>query len=737
MPEGAQPKRISATQAFYTFFLSGAAFSCALALVIVWHYSNAAMSEFQIKSATTEAEASLKNLRLYIDDRRSAFEQLAEDQFIIGATFGNSNALRRAEQLIGSFDLFSDQRRVALLSLTLEPIVDRRAANFGQLEYSDSVMLPQAATLTELGVTAPQISHYEANGAFYIAMSVPVLQGDIVEGVLYSEFEFGASLSDPAATSFLMLGSSVSATSQYKIQQKQPDHFMVISSDVPGTSITHHYLRNVAKLEQTRDLALAKTGGALVLGLGLAFAAICAIGRALMLNPYKALEASRASLSRSNQTLEHSALHDALTGLPNRRFLDQHLTALSEGAEPGHDRRYAILHIDLDRFKQINDTLGHAAGDYVLTQVGGLLSARQGAAEFVARIGGDEFVMVISDISGAADIEARARFLVNALRQPLQFDGNECRFGASIGIATGVRGQDDAARVLVDADIALYRAKEAGRNGFMFFTEADAINIRQKKTLADEIHRALENDEFFPVYQPQVDAISLELAGVEALARWRHPTRGVLAPIEFIEVANDLGVLQEIDARILEKALIERKLCLPHGFAPPRVSVNVSSRRLSDPTLVENVRKLDFRPGDLSFELLESSFFDEIGGAVSQNLTELRSLGVSIELDDFGTGHSSIISLVRLAPRSLKIDRQFVLPAVESATSRRLISAMIDIGLVLDVDVVAEGVETEEHITVLRELGCQYFQGYAIAHPLPIDELINWMRRRTDLKTAV
>lgn len=728
-------ERFTASRTFYLIFVSGAVLSCALAVSIVWRYNNEALLEFQRESTKIEAAASFDSLQLYIGDRRSSLELLARDPDFIGAAIGNDSARAKVQELVAGATFFSDGRRLALLSVTLEPVVDHRPGD--ELSpASDSVMFAQAAILTALGETTPQIATYVHDGRHYVAMALPIMRRTYVEGVLYGEFEYAKRFDALGAAQFVLLGSPLTSSAAEDMTRNPPENYMVLSAPVPGTSITHHYFRNVERLQEAKLLALLKTGAALALGLALAFAALCAIGRALMLNPYRALEASRASLSRSNEALEHVARHDALTGLPNRRYLDAFLDALAAPTQTPDRSEFAILHIDLDRFKQINDTLGHAAGDAMLAHAGAVLQRKTRANDFVARIGGDEFVMVIDGVTDRAAIERRAAEIVEIMRQPIDFDGDECRCGASVGVAMGARGVSDVKKVLINADIALYRAKEAGRNAYAFFTETDAIDVYEKKTLADQIQKALETGQFFPVYQPQIDGDTGRLVGVEALARWRHPERGVLDPGAFNGVAEETGALPDIDAMVMRKAVADRAAIAAAGLTPPRVSVNVSHRRLQDTKLVEEIANLGVGAGELSFELIESTSLDHTDAALAANLRRLREIGVDLELDNFGAGYSSITSLATLSPRALKIDPQFVAPAVASETSRKLLRAMIDIGHVLDVDVIAEGVETAAHIEVLSQLGCRYFQGPAISAPIELTALIEWMRARAPAQRA-
>ncbi|MBD9372818.1 EAL domain-containing protein [Rhizobium sp. ARZ01] len=437
-------------------------------------------------------------------------------------------------------------------------------------------------------------------------------------------------------------------------------------------------------------------------------------------------EARSTALEEARARIEYTALHDHLTGLPNRRYLD---TALDERAlQASKDgTRLSILHIDLDRFKEINDTLGHTAGDGMLNHAAGVLKAHMGPDDFVARIGGDEFVFLVCG-SAKRNLGELADRIVIAMRQPVVFDGHVCRFGASIGIASAVGPSIDGKQLLINADLALYRAKNKGRSRHEFFTSDFQAQIIVSKKTADEIMAGLEQLRFVPYYQPQFCARTLDLVGVETLARWDHPERGILSPDAFLAIAEDLHVVAAIDRQILERALGDLRNWDDAGVRVPKLSVNVSSRRLHDPELGASLGALAIEPGRLSFELLESIFLDDCDRAVLDNLADIRRLGIEIEIDDFGTGHASIVSLMKLLPRRLKIDRQLVKPIARSAGQRRLVSTIIEIGRSLDITVTAEGVETEAHVQLLRDMGCDILQGFALARPMPEAELVEFVR---------
>jgi len=434
-------------------------------------------------------------------------------------------------------------------------------------------------------------------------------------------------------------------------------------------------------------------------------------------------DAKNVELEQAKVRIEHNALHDPLTGLGNRRMLDDELTEIA-GLSELVDVRAAILHIDLDRFKQINDTLGHAAGDALLVHASKVLHASTRKGDIVARIGGDEFVVVVTNTTDEAYLSTLARRIITLMQQPVEYEGHLCRFGVSIGIALAEGRSIDTAKLLVNADIALYRAKALGRNRHEFFTEALQAEIISNKRIADDILAGIENNEFVPYYQPQIDAGTLKLAGAEALIRWNHPRDGLLAPDRFLKIAEDLNVMATLDRIVLEKALLDCARWAAQGLVMPKISVNVSARRLRDESLVESLTGLSIQPGQIAFELVESIFLDESDDVVLANLARIKALGIDIEIDDFGTGHTSIVSLLKLKPKRLKIDRQLVAPILSSHNEQALVRSIIEIGRSLGIEIVAEGVETMQHAEMLGLLGCDLLQGYAFARPLSRDAFL-------------
>lgn len=435
-----------------------------------------------------------------------------------------------------------------------------------------------------------------------------------------------------------------------------------------------------------------------------------------------------AEIEAARAEMEHNSLHDALTGLPNRRKLDQ--VQRDRIMQPsGPKLRCAVLHIDLDRFKQINDAFGHVVGDFVLRKTAEILTDCAGPDALVARVGGDEFAVFVPDAPCDADLRSLAERMILQVSQPFFFEGHECRFGASIGIAVSAGNEIDGKALFVNADMALYRAKNEGRSRFCFFTPSMKSAAIAHKLRCDDVISGLERDEFFCIYQPQFDAKSLRMSGVEALVRWRHPRDGILLPIEFLETAEELNVLTNIDQIILRKSIADFNCWQAQGLFVPRISVNVSKARLHDPNFPIELAGLDIDLAKVSLELMESNFLDELPEIVSTNISAIKKLGIEIEVDDFGTGFTSIVSLLRLKPNRLKIDKALVAPISASEVQSQLLKSIIKIGHLLGISITAEGVETKEQVKILKSIGCDELQGYGLGMPMLSSDLVQWWRQ--------
>lgn len=503
--------------------------------------------------------------------------------------------------------------------------------------------------------------------------------------------------------------------------QAETEYFANFRIRSPQGEVRH--LRTIGKALRNAE------GQKIVLGANWDVTADILLQKQLLAAKQQADEQNRA-LEHSRNSMEYAALHDSLTGLPNRRYLDQILQ------ERDCTIPLTILHVDLDRFKDINDTYGHAAGDLILKNAAAALTSCAGPGDFIARIGGDEFVVLSGHDHDITYYKRFAAQLITAISSPVLIDNHECRGGASIGIATSFDTANDPAQLLINADIALYEAKRKGRNRVEFFTDSLRDVAINTKKMSDEILRAIDQDEFVTYFQPQFDAKTLEVCGAEALVRWQHPTKGVLEPESFLHIAESLKVVSTIDAVVLNQVHLQILRMMTEGIDIPRVSINVSAQRLKDMALFEHLDAISFPQGKLSVELLESISFEGDDGELCAPIERLRAMGIDIEVDDFGTGHASILTLVKLQPKRLKIDRQLVFPIVGSKTQRALVHSIIELGQSRGIEIVAEGVETFEHAAILRELGCDILQGYALAKPMPAHELADFVISRRWIQAA-
>ena len=446
---------------------------------------------------------------------------------------------------------------------------------------------------------------------------------------------------------------------------------------------------------------------------------------------------SRIEEAKTNA--EFNAMHDSLTGVGNRRNLDEVLRARFLRARR-QDDTITVLHIDLDGFKTINDTLGHAAGDHILRHVSDLLEDCANEHEFVGRIGGDEFVIVleINSVLGR-DIEV-AQNVISRVRQPIEFDGETCRIGASVGIARSHR-KDGAEtftpeRILMDSDIALYAAKRAGKGQYAIFHSDMRKDVEHRKSVADDLIEAIETRQFVSFYQPQFDSTGQKVVGLEALVRWQHPEHGILPPSEFIELAEEMNLADQIDMQVLEQALLDLAVTDQHGMDLPKIAVNISSTWLRSPKFLEKLKSVNIPRSRLVFEVLETVCLDELTDVQKENIAGMHDMGIELEIDDFGTGHASISGVLALQPSRLKVAREIVNAFAEEDDQKSLMEAVVALGRALGVGLIAEGVETQKHVESLRELGFESLQGYALSRPKPLEKVLDDHAPPRVLRTA-
>jgi diguanylate cyclase (GGDEF)-like protein/PAS domain S-box-containing protein len=420
---------------------------------------------------------------------------------------------------------------------------------------------------------------------------------------------------------------------------------------------------------------------------------------------------------QAEENLLYVATHDTLTGLPNRFMFNQRFAhALNHAQRYG--KSMALLFLDLDRFKFLNDTRGHPFGDRLLVDV-------------AARFGGDEFVALLEEFVSPSDVVSVAQKILEAVRKPFLIDGESCHLTASMGISLYPNDGRDQASLLKNADIATYRAKEQGKNNYLFFSEEMNVHLFNLIALEAKLRLALERNEFELYYEPKVEISSGKITGMEALIRWRHPERGLLSPTEFVPLAEDTGLIIPIGAWALRTACRDNRSLQSDGASALRVSVNLSARQFDDKQLLDDIqsalRESSLDPACLELELTESMVMRDVERS-KRVLDEIKSMGILVAIDDFGTGYSSLASIKRFPIDSLKIDRSFIKDIPRDADDVAITQAIIAMAHSLDLKVTAEGVETQEQLDFLHHQGCHEFQGFLFKRPQPAPQFAATLR---------
>ena len=438
---------------------------------------------------------------------------------------------------------------------------------------------------------------------------------------------------------------------------------------------------------------------------------------------------------RHEEQLKHLATHDELTGLANRTLLlDRLEQSLHYARRSG--RLVAVLLFDLDRFKVINDSLGHAFGDQVLCAVAQRLRKLVREADTLARLGGDEFVILLAEVAEPEDVGLVAAKILQHLAEPLSIDGREIRLTASLGVSLYPRDSDEGAILIRNADMAMYRAKRDGSSTFAFYSPEMNQRIRETLELEGALRQALEREEFRLHYQPKVELASGRIIGCEALVRWHHPQRGMVSPVDFIPLAEETGLIVPLGTWVLKEACRQVRTWQCDGQPKLSVAVNLSARQFRKgdlPQLVSEIlHEVGLDPTLLELELTESMVMDDPAGA-ERTMQTLKDLGVGLSLDDFGTGYSSLNYLRRFPVDSLKIDRSFIRDVATDPSGASVVTSVIDIAHNLGLTAVAEGVETQEQLAFLTGCGCDMLQGYLFSKPLPAEEFGELLRERRQL----
>ncbi|MFQ5674644.1 MAG: EAL domain-containing protein [bacterium] len=435
-------------------------------------------------------------------------------------------------------------------------------------------------------------------------------------------------------------------------------------------------------------------------------------------------------LEQSRRLEQHLAYHDALTNLPNRHlFHDRLQQAVLQSNRS--DKLTAVMFIDLDGFKRINDTLGHTIGDHLLKSVARRLKRSVRKVDTIARLGGDEFTIVLWGINNTQDAAMVARKILSLISKPYRIDEHELFVTASIGISTYPTDGADIETLIRKADIAMYRAKSHGKNHYQIYNLSMDAQFFEHLTLENSLRKAVENDELVAYYQPQVDLSSGGIVGLEALVRWQHPKFGLVPPDKFIQLAEETGVILDIDEWMLKKACQQIKMWEGEGFRELRVAVNLSTRQFRQKKLAQMVAQIlsdtEVQPGKLCLEITENNVMQDIKITVDI-LGVLKEIGVVLSLDDFGTGYSSLNYLKLFPIDILKVDRAFVSGIPRDRDDTAISTAIIVLAQSMELQVIAEGVETAEQIAFLQSLQCDEIQGFYFSRPLSTDGLTSLLR---------
>jgi diguanylate cyclase (GGDEF)-like protein len=436
---------------------------------------------------------------------------------------------------------------------------------------------------------------------------------------------------------------------------------------------------------------------------------------------------------QAQERLNFLANHDPLTRLPNRSFL---IASLEERLQQmvGHDQQLAVIFIDLDRFKLINDSFGHQAGDELLRVIAIRLASTVGARGMLARLGGDEFTLLVSDFSQLKQLIDIAEQVLIVLAKPLRLEEHEVFVTGSLGISVYPNDGADARTLLKNADAAMYRAKDSGKNTYQFFAAEMNTQTFERLVMENSMRQALERREFELYFQPQVNAKTRELAGVEVLLRWRHPQWGLIAPGRFIALAEETGLIKSIGHWVLEESCRQLTEWDHAGLNVPRVAVNLSARQFEQQNLVAHVaaalENAALLPNRLELEITESMIMQNPEETI-RILNEIKRLGVQLSIDDFGTGYSSLSMLKRFPLDMLKIDRSFVIGLPQDDDSAAIAEAVLAMSRKLGFMVVAEGVEHEGQASFLEQRGCDILQGYFFGKPMPVEHFVAWLGHST------
>ena len=429
--------------------------------------------------------------------------------------------------------------------------------------------------------------------------------------------------------------------------------------------------------------------------------------------------------------LEMIAHYDPVSELPNRAYFQENLDRILRKSM-AQGKKMALIYLDLDDFKKINDSLGHLMGDKLLKKIASNIKKTVRNSDFIARIGGDEFAVLIEEFEDIEFCETIGNRIIQLFSEPFYIDGHEINSSVSIGIAIYPNGGDDASSIMKHADMAMYQSKQAGKNTLHYFSEELNQSYRRQTMIENHLRHAIEKNEFFLVYQPVISLDTGKVHGLEVLLRWRDSELGDISPVEFITIAEDAGFISDIGCWVFEEMCKQMHVWskkIPSLETPLNLAVNISAMQLMKEkfykTFKENIKKYSIEPNRITLEITETKLMKTIS-VTKQSLKQLSELGVGIAIDDFGTGYSSLNYLKHLPFTTLKIDKSFISDIVQNNTNSAIVQAIVQMSAVMDLKIVAEGIETQDQYDFLKKIGCHYGQGYYMCKPVQADEAFSY-----------
>ena len=609
---------------------------------------------------------------------------------------------------------------MTLGSLAVAILVSGFALNIASRNEGELGRLAGSAVIMGLGIAA---MHYSGMGAIRIVPFITYEPTLLVASVV---------IAIVASFAALWLFFRLRGGASWRIRLQRSLAAVVMGAAIAGMHYTGMFASQFAPNSYCVGATATSSGWLAILIGGFALGVLLITMILLM---YDAHLESRSrqhamALEDVNARLQHLATHDSLTELPNRLLLDDRLSQSISYAER-HQGRVAVLVIDLDRFKLINDSLGHHGGDELLKEVASRLRGVLRKSDTLARTGGDEFVLIADEVESSADLEQLAQRLLGCFAQPFHILTVDIHTAPSIGISVYPNDGSRAAELMVNADAAMYHSKKIGGNTYTFFTPSMNAFAQQRLKMENGLRRALVNGELELHYQPKVDITTGRIGSTEALIRWRHPERGLVPPGDFIPLAEETGLILQIGEWVLREACRQARLWQVNGMSPVRVAINMSAQQFRQKNLVTIVQSAlenaNLEPTYLEIELTESAVMHNAATSTAI-LEQLSRLGVHISIDDFGTGYSSLNYLRRFPLDKLKIDRSFIKDVVANPEDAAIVHAIISLAHSLRLKVIAEGVETEQQLQFLRGLGCDQYQGFFCSPAMTPEKFAEMMR---------